>query len=85
MKVAIVEPLGIDEKAVEKLQQEVLPKDIELVYYNTVPADDAEKIRRAAGAQIVMLANMPFRKNVLEKARSPILPVHKRRDEPCNG
>ena len=67
MKVAIVEPLGIDEKAVEKLQQEVLPKDIELVYYNTVPADDAEKIRRAAGAQIVMLANMPFRKNVLEK------------------
>ena len=67
MKVAIVEPLGIDEKAVEKLQQEVLPKDIELVYYNTAPADDAEKIRRAAGAQIVMLANMPFRKNVLEK------------------
>lgn len=67
MKVAIVEPLGIDEKAVEKLQQEFLPKDIELVYYNTAPADDAEKIRRAAGAQIVMLANMPFRKNVLEK------------------
>lgn len=67
MKIAIVEPLGIDEKAVEKLQQEFLPKDIELVYYNTAPADDAEKIRRAAGAQIVMLANMPFRKNVLEK------------------
>lgn len=67
MKVAIVEPLGIDEKAVEKLQQEFLPKDVELMYYNTAPADDAEKIRRAAGAQIVMLANMPFRKNVLEK------------------
>lgn len=67
MKVAIVEPLGIDEKAVEKLQQEFLPKDVELMYYNTAPIDDAEKIRRAAGAQIVMLANMPFRKNVLEK------------------
>lgn len=67
MKVAIVEPLGIDEKAVEKLQRDFLPENIELVYYNTAPQDDAEKIKRSEGAQIVMLANMPFRKNVLEK------------------
>ena len=67
MKVVIVESLGINENEVSKLKKEFLPKDIELVYYNTAPADDAEKIRRAAGAQIVMLANMPFRKNVLER------------------
>ena len=30
MKIAIIEPLGIDEKAVEKLKQDFLPEDIEL-------------------------------------------------------
>lgn len=67
MKIAIIEPLGIDEKAVEKLKQDFLPEDIELVYYNSAPQDDEEKIKRSEDADIVMLANMPLRKNVLEK------------------
>lgn len=37
MKIAIIEPLGIDEKAVEKLKQDFLPENIELVYYNSAP------------------------------------------------
>ena len=64
---AIIEPLGIDEKAVEKLKQDFLPEDIELVYYNSTSQDDEEKIKRSEDADIVMLANMPLRKNVLEK------------------
>lgn len=67
MKIAIIEPLGIDEKAVEKLKQDFLPAGIELVYYNSAPQDDEEKIKRSEDADIVMLANMPLRKNVLEK------------------
>lgn len=67
MKIAIIEPLGIDEKAVEKLKQDFLPENIELVYYNSAPQDDEEKIKRSKDADIVMLANMPLRKNVLEK------------------
>lgn len=67
MKIAIIEPLGIDEKAVEKLKQDFLPENIELVYYNSAPQDDDEKIKRSEDADIVMLANMPLRKNVLEK------------------
>lgn len=67
MKIAIIEPLGIDEKAVEKLKQDFLPEDIELVYYNSAPQDDEEKIKRSEDADIVMLANMPLRKDVLEK------------------
>ncbi|WP_278402188.1 2-hydroxyacid dehydrogenase [Megamonas rupellensis] len=67
MKIAIIEPLGIDEKAVEKLKQDFLPEDIELVYYNSTSQDDEEKIKRSEDADIVMLANMPLRKNVLEK------------------
>lgn len=67
MKIAIIEPLGIDEKVVEKLKQDFLPENIELVYYNSAPQDDEEKIKRSEDADIVMLANMPLRKNVLEK------------------
>lgn len=67
MKIAIIEPLGIDEKAVEKIKQDFLPENIELVYYNSAPQDDEEKIKRSEDADIVMLANMPLRKNVLEK------------------
>ena len=67
MKIAIIEPLGIDEKAVEKLKQDFLPENIELVYYNSAPQDDEGKIKRSEDADIVMLANMPLRKNVLEK------------------
>lgn len=67
MKIAIIEPLGIDEKAVEKLKQDFLLENIELVYYNSAPQDDEEKIKRSEDADIVMLANMPLRKNVLEK------------------
>ena len=67
MKIAIIETLGIDEKAVEKLKQDFLPENIELVYYNSAPQDDEEKIKRSEDADIVMLANMPLRKNVLEK------------------
>ena len=67
MKIAIIEPLGIDEKAVEKLKQDFLPENIELVYYNSAPQDDEEKIKRSEDADIVMLANMPLCKNVLEK------------------
>lgn len=67
MKIAIIEPLGIDEKSVEKLKQDFLPENIELVYYNSAPQDDEEKIKRSEDADIVMLANMPLRKNVLEK------------------
>lgn len=46
MKVAIIEPLGIERQSVEKLQQEFLSKDIEVVYYDTAPKNDTEKIKR---------------------------------------
>ncbi len=74
MKIENIEPLWISKESVEKLKQNILAsklnQDIELTYYNTVPENDEEKIRRAKDAQIVILANMPLRKNVLEKCRN---------------
>lgn len=66
MKIAIIEPLAITEEQVEALKAKFLPKDVDLVYYNSMPKDDEEKISRASGAEVVMLANMPLRENVLK-------------------
>ena len=67
MKLVITEPLGISEAQAEALKKEYLPADLEMVYCNTPPKDDAEKAARAKDAQLVMLANMPFKENVLQE------------------
>ncbi|MFC2741006.1 MAG: 2-hydroxyacid dehydrogenase [Selenomonas sp.] len=67
MKLVITEPLGISEAQAEALKKEYLPQELEMVYCNTPPQDDAEKAARAKGAELVMLANMPFKENVLQK------------------
>lgn len=66
MKLAIVEPIGIDEEKVQSLAAQLLPADVEVTYYNS-PADSAEKAKRAAGAEAVMIANKPFKDDVLSQ------------------
>ena len=66
MKIAILEPLGVSENVVESMRASLLAADVELVYFNTPPTSDEEKIKRGQGADILVLANMPLRKNVLE-------------------
>ena len=65
MKLAIIEPLGISEAQANDLQKKYLPSDVEMVYYNTPAADDAEKSQRINGADCVMLANTPFKETVI--------------------
>lgn len=65
MKLAIIEPLGISEAQANDLQKKYLPSDVEMVYYNTPAANDAEKSQRINGADCVMLANTPFKETVV--------------------
>lgn len=65
MKIAIIEPLGIEQNEVDKLKQQFLSTDDELIYYNSAPKDDSEKISRADGADVVIIANTPFKQEVL--------------------
>lgn len=67
MNIAIIEPLGISEDEAAALKDRYA-KDCALTYYNTKPADDAEKAARAQGADIVMLANTPLPAAVLDAA-----------------
>lgn len=67
MKIAIIEPLGITEKEVVTLQERFLAAGDTLVYYNSPAQDEAEKVRRAQEAEIIILANTPLPRTVLEK------------------
>lgn len=66
MKLAIVEPIGISEEKCRELTKEILKDKVEVQYFNTM-ADDAEKIKRSQNAQIVMIANKPYKNNILEQ------------------
>ena len=65
MKLSIIEPLGISAEKANALQEKYLPSDMELIYYNTPAADEAEKCQRIAGADCGMLANSPLPASVL--------------------
>ena len=67
MKIVILEPLGISEMQAAALKNQIVADGGELIYYNTPALHDEEKIARAQGAGIIVLANTPFRQNVLEK------------------
>lgn len=68
MKLSIVEPLGISEEKAAELLQNIVGDGVEMTYYNSAPESVAETIKRTAGADIVMLANMPYREDVLSTA-----------------
>lgn len=43
MNLSITEPLGISQAKVDELSKQYLPADVEVTYYNTPTADEAEK------------------------------------------
>ncbi|WP_196593732.1 NAD(P)-dependent oxidoreductase [Pectinatus sottacetonis] len=66
MRLAIVEPIGIDKAKCHELAETILKNKIEVSYYNS-PADYKEKIKRSQGAQAVMIANNPYKDNILSQ------------------
>ncbi len=65
MKIAIIEPLGVEREKLLQIAAEVLGKDVDITYYDSFPADQAEVVARSRTADIVVLANMPYREAVL--------------------
>lgn len=67
MKIAVVEPLAVEQKKLEEIVKNKLPKDIEIVYYHTRTTDESELIERCKDAEIIALGNIPFGRNIMEK------------------
>lgn len=66
MKLVVIEPLGVAQSYLENLAAQNLPSDLEIVYYDTRVEDTPSLIERGKDADIILLANLPFRKEVLE-------------------
>ncbi len=65
MKIAIIEPLGVEREKLLQIAAEVLGKDVDITYYDSFPANQAEVVARSRTADIVVLANMSYREAVL--------------------
>lgn len=62
----MIEPLGVSKEKISKLAEKVISDGNEFVYYDTRTEDTNELIERGKDADIIMLANLPFRKEVIE-------------------
>ncbi len=67
MKIVIIEPLGITPKKLAEATAAVKARGHEIIAYDT-REDDPEKLaQRGKDADVIIIANQPFRKNVIEK------------------
>lgn len=70
MKIVIIEPLGITAEKLEEAAKPVKAKGHEIIAYDTRTEDVNELIQRGKDADIIIIANLPFRKNVLEHCKN---------------
>ncbi len=66
MKLAILEPLGIDNASLLSLLREQIGEQVEIVTFDNRDEDPQALIERAQGAQMVVLSNIPFGRDVLQ-------------------
>jgi D-3-phosphoglycerate dehydrogenase len=70
MKIVSLEPLGIPEEAFRKSVTEYLPPEAQILSYSERPKDTAELLARAKDADVIVIANMPLRKEILEQSKN---------------
>lgn len=66
MKIVVLESLGLSEEAVRKIAKPIIDKGNELVIYNDKIDDVAVLKKRAGGADVLVIANMPLKGEVIE-------------------
>lgn len=66
MKLSILEPLGIEKENFLNMAEEVLGDRVEITYYDNRVEDVNTLIERSKDAEIVVLSNFQYRKEVIE-------------------
>ena len=66
MKIAVLEPLGVAQAALEEILHQHVPQGMEIIYYSDRREDVATLIQRSQDAQIVVLSNLPYPREVME-------------------
>lgn len=70
MKIKLIEPLNITEDLVEELAKPIKDMGHDFVYYNDKTSNIDELVERSKDADIVMIANNPYPKEVIERLDS---------------
>ncbi len=67
MNIAVLEPLGLSQAALEKIFNERMPKEARITYYPDRKEDVETLVERSKDAEIVVLSNLPYPKEVIER------------------
>lgn len=67
MKIVIIEPLGITPEKLAEATAAVKARGHEIIAYDTKEENPEKLAERGKDADIIIIANQPFRKNVIEK------------------
>lgn len=70
MKIAVMEPLGVEQEKFMQIAHEAVGDDVEIVCYDTRTTDVEELGRRGRDADIIAIGNLPFPQEVLEKCEN---------------
>lgn len=69
MKLVIIEPLGVNDEKLLSMAKDMLPQDVEIVYYNTRVTDTETLIERGKDADIIAVSNLPMNADVINGCR----------------
>lgn len=67
MKIVVLEPLGVEKERFLEIADKYLNKNIELICYDTRVEDVPALVERSKDADIVILSNFQYRKEVIEQ------------------
>ena len=70
MKLVIIEPLGVNDDKLLAIAKDMLPSDIEIVYYNTRITDTETLIERGKDADIIAVSNLPMNADVINGCKN---------------
>ena len=70
MNISLLEPIGISEQEINKLSKPLINMGHNFTYYKTKTTDINELIKRSKDQDIVMIANNPYPREVIEQANN---------------
>lgn len=70
MKLVIIEPLGVEQDRLLAMAREVLPADVEIIYYDTRVTDTETLIERGKDADIIVVSNLPMNSDVIDGCKN---------------
>ena len=70
MRIVVLEPLGVSEDIIKNIASKLMDKGHELILHNEKSEDIEVLKKRVEKADILILANMPLKKEVIEAAKN---------------